>query len=232
MAILCLNRNTFFRLRFHGSIFNSQLFCDLGNIWTCSKRKITAHGHHRPWLSTSPFTWSIDCNCSFFIFFFKFFRNFCFPHFSWKIPRIKIGVELPQIILDIRTSHSVNWKTATILYDDIFGIVWFTFSIHRMSVIFYVFFLDRDTISRVANALSVESDSLAMSISLLKLNSSTDVYERRENIKKSLLSFPTKYVGRSIDFALFRFFQWNNFCSLFRIKFFGNCHYSNDNNWR
>lgn len=56
-------------------------------------------------------------------------------------------------------------------------------------------FIDRDTISRVANALSVESASLAMSISLLKLNSSTDLYERRENIKKSLLSFPTNYVG-------------------------------------
>lgn len=56
--------------------------------------------------------------------------------------------------------------------------------------------LDRDTISRVANALSIESASLAMSISLLKLNSSTDMYERRENIKKSLLSFPTKHVGK------------------------------------
>ncbi|XP_031629410.1 ionotropic receptor 93a isoform X2 [Contarinia nasturtii] len=95
-------------------------------------------------------------------------------HEALTIPRIKIGVELPQIILDIRTSHLVNWKTATILYDDIF---------------------DRDTISRVANALSVESASLAMSISLLKLNSSTDVYERRENIKKSLLSFPIRNVG-------------------------------------
>lgn len=56
-------------------------------------------------------------------------------------------------------------------------------------------FLDRDTISRVASALSVESASLAMSISLLKLNSSKDSYERRDNIKKSLLSFPTRHVG-------------------------------------
>lgn len=57
---------------------------------------------------------------------------------------------------------------------------------------------DRDTISRVANALSRESSSSALSISLLKLNSSTDVHERRENIKKSLLSFPTRHVGRLI----------------------------------
>ncbi|XP_055304071.1 ionotropic receptor 93a isoform X1 [Sitodiplosis mosellana] len=95
-------------------------------------------------------------------------------HEALTIPRIKIGVELPQILVDIRTSHSVNWKTATILYDDIF---------------------DRDTISRVASSLSVESDSLAMSVSLLKLNSSTDLYERRENIKKSLSTFPTRSVG-------------------------------------
>lgn len=38
-----------------------------------------------------------------------------------QIPRIGVGVELPQILLDIRTSKSINWKTATILYDDIFG---------------------------------------------------------------------------------------------------------------
>lgn len=47
----------------------------------------------------------------------------------------------------------------------------------------------------MATALSVESASMAMSVSLLKLNSSTDIYERRENIKKSLLSFPTRQVG-------------------------------------
>lgn len=55
--------------------------------------------------------------------------------------------------------------------------------------------IDRDTISRVASAVSVESAASAMTLSLLKLNSSTDMYERRENIKKSLLSFPPRNVG-------------------------------------
>lgn len=34
---------------------------------------------------------------------------------------IKMGEELPQILLDIRTSRSINWKTATVIYDTIFG---------------------------------------------------------------------------------------------------------------
>ena len=68
-----------------------------------------------------------------------------------------------------------------------------------MSLLFIFFkknYSDRDTISRVASSLSVESDSMALSISLLKLNSSKDMYERRENIKKSLSTFPTKNVGK------------------------------------
>lgn len=60
-------------------------------------------------------------------------------------------------------------------------------------------YLDRDTISRVANALTVESASMAMSISLLKLNSSTDLFERRENIKKSLLTFPNRFIGMDVS---------------------------------
>lgn len=38
-----------------------------------------------------------------------------------QIPLIKMGEELPQIILDIRTSRAINWKTATLVYDSIFG---------------------------------------------------------------------------------------------------------------
>lgn len=64
---------------------------------------------------------------------------------------------------------------------------------------FKYFFSDRDTISRVANALTVESASMAMSISLLKLNTSTDLFERRENIKRSLLSFPNRFIGMKVS---------------------------------
>lgn len=55
--------------------------------------------------------------------------------------------------------------------------------------------IDRDTISRVASAISMASEASAMTMTLLKLNSSTDVHERRENIKKSLLTFPARKVG-------------------------------------
>lgn len=37
-----------------------------------------------------------------------------------------------------------------------------------------------------------------MSISLMKLNSSHDKYERKENVRKSLLGFPTRQVGMSV----------------------------------
>lgn len=69
---------------------------------------------------------------------------------------------------------------------------------HRLNN-FECFFSDRDIISRVANALTVESSSMALSISLLKLNSSTDLFERRENIKRSLLSFPNRFIGMDIS---------------------------------
>lgn len=120
---------------------------------------------------------------------------------------------MPQILLDIRTSRSVNWKTATILYDNIFGLIIFSHEfMHTGAVLpnynFFAFcqFSDRDTISRVATALSVESSEPAMTVSLLKMNSSTDVYERRENIKKSLLSFPTRQVGMYVFFFVV---AWN-----------------------
>lgn len=38
-----------------------------------------------------------------------------------QVPRIRVGVELPQIILDIRAARSVNWRSVTVLYDEIFG---------------------------------------------------------------------------------------------------------------
>lgn len=34
---------------------------------------------------------------------------------------VNIGEELPQILLDIRSSQVVNWKSAVILYDNTFG---------------------------------------------------------------------------------------------------------------
>lgn len=64
---------------------------------------------------------------------------------------------------------------------------------------------DRDTISRVANALSSEapnSDTMAMTISLLKLNVTVDQFERRENIKRSLMSFQGTLTGQySVQFC-------------------------------
>lgn len=38
-----------------------------------------------------------------------------------QIPILSIGEELPQILLDIRSSQMVNWKSAVIVYDSIFG---------------------------------------------------------------------------------------------------------------
>lgn len=66
-----------------------------------------------------------------------------------------------------------------------------------------------------------------MTISLLKLNSSTDLYERRENIKKSLLSFPTRRVGMPsleiIELKLLFVSCFHLTFSLNRLQFFGDC---------
>lgn len=40
---------------------------------------------------------------------------------KFQIPILNIGEELPQILLDIRSSQVVNWKSAVIVYDSIFG---------------------------------------------------------------------------------------------------------------
>lgn len=38
-----------------------------------------------------------------------------------QIPILTVGEELPQILLDIRSSRAFKWKSAILLYDDIFG---------------------------------------------------------------------------------------------------------------
>lgn len=37
------------------------------------------------------------------------------------VPLIRVGDELPQIMLDVRAADAVNWKSAVLLYDETFG---------------------------------------------------------------------------------------------------------------
>ncbi|KAJ6638184.1 Ionotropic receptor 93a [Pseudolycoriella hygida] len=88
------------------------------------------------------------------------------------IPLIKIGDELPQILLDIRSSQIVNWKSAIIVYDNTF---------------------DRDSLSKVVNSLSSltqKSDATVMSISLFRIDENESNY--RANVRKTLGSIASK----------------------------------------
>jgi hypothetical protein len=49
---------------------------------------------------------------------------------------MKIGEELPQVILDIKAVKAIDWKSAIVLHDDTFGKCKF-YSIH---LIFYPLF--------------------------------------------------------------------------------------------
>lgn len=59
-----------------------------------------------------------------------------------------------------------------------------------------------------------------MSISLLKLNSSADGHERRESIKRSLESFPSKYVGnKRNNQSIAQVKSRDHFCFVLLINF-------------
>lgn len=50
-------------------------------------------------------------------------RTFFYLKKQFQIPILNVGEELPQILLDIRSSQVVSWKSAVILYDSIFGTI-------------------------------------------------------------------------------------------------------------
>lgn len=87
------------------------------------------------------------------------------------------GEELPQVVLDMKSSHAINLKSAVILHDDTF---------------------DRDMISRVILAVTTESPDgyvAPLSVSIFKLKALMHEWERRKSLRSTLLNIPTRYTG-------------------------------------
>uniref|UniRef100_A0A1B0CLF6 Putative glutamate-gated kainate-type ion channel receptor subunit glur5 n=1 Tax=Lutzomyia longipalpis TaxID=7200 RepID=A0A1B0CLF6_LUTLO len=101
------------------------------------------------------------------------------PTEAIMVPLTSHGEELPQVLLDLKSSQALRWKSTIVLHDDTFA---------------------RDMISRVAIAVTTESPDgyvKPMSVSLFKIRAHIQEWERRKSIRRTLLSLPTNYIGRN-----------------------------------
>ncbi|XP_059057543.1 ionotropic receptor 93a [Achroia grisella] len=89
------------------------------------------------------------------------------------------GEELPQMLLDLRTTRAFKWKSAAILHDDT---------------------LSRDMVSRVVQALTLqmEDDRVpSISVTVYKMKHEVNEYLRRKEIYRVLSKLPVKYIGEN-----------------------------------
>ncbi|XP_041979809.1 ionotropic receptor 93a [Aricia agestis] len=89
------------------------------------------------------------------------------------------GQELPQLLLDLRTTKTFQWKAAVILHDDTLG---------------------RDMVSRVIQSLTsqVEDEDVpSTSVSVFKMKHEVNEYLRRKEVHRVLSNIPTKYTGEN-----------------------------------
>lgn len=99
------------------------------------------------------------------------------PDEAIMMPIMVLGEELPQVVLDMKSSKTLNVKSAVVLHDDAF---------------------DRDMISRVILAITSESPDgyvKPMSVSIFKLKSLMHEWERRKSLLSTLRNIPTRYTG-------------------------------------
>ncbi|XP_017778842.1 PREDICTED: glutamate receptor ionotropic, delta-2 [Nicrophorus vespilloides] len=95
---------------------------------------------------------------------------------AFTVPLLKLGEELPQLLLDIRTSKILEWPSAIILYDSI---------------------LKRDMVTRVVSTLTKESSALKnnAAISLIKLETNSSAADTRLAIKETFESLLVDSLG-------------------------------------
>jgi ionotropic glutamate receptor len=89
------------------------------------------------------------------------------------------GEELPQVIIDSKARHAIDWKSVILLYDNTF---------------------DRDMISRCVIALSrhFPDDSnqvQPLSVSVYRIREATLEWNRRKFIRNLLRNLPTRFIG-------------------------------------
>ncbi|XP_075975117.1 ionotropic receptor 93a [Anticarsia gemmatalis] len=89
------------------------------------------------------------------------------------------GEELPQLLLDLRTSNAFQWKSAIILHDDT---------------------LNRDMVSRVVQSLTSQIDDESespVSVTVFKMKHEINEYLRRKEMHRVLSKLPVKYIGEN-----------------------------------
>lgn len=93
------------------------------------------------------------------------------------------GEELPQVILDTKAQHSVDWKSAILLYDDTFS---------------------RDMISRCVIAISRDFPAQQtgvvvepLSVSIYRIKEAAHEWDRRKMVRSLFKSLPTKFIGQN-----------------------------------
>nr|QRF71037.1 ionotropic receptor [Semiothisa cinerearia] len=89
------------------------------------------------------------------------------------------GEELPQLLLDLRTSNAFKWKAAVILHDDT---------------------LSRDMVSRVVQSLTsqIDDDSAnPVSVTVFKMKHEINEYLRRKEMYRVLSKLPVKFIGEN-----------------------------------
>nr|AXY83442.1 putative ionotropic receptor 16 [Conopomorpha sinensis] len=101
------------------------------------------------------------------------------PDSAITITYMDPGQELPQILLDLRTSKAFNWKSAIILHDDT---------------------LNRDMVSRVVQSLTSQIDDEdvpTISVTVFKMKHEINEYLRRKEMDRVLSKLPVKYIGEN-----------------------------------
>ncbi|XP_037875093.2 ionotropic receptor 93a [Bombyx mori] len=89
------------------------------------------------------------------------------------------GEELPQLLLDLRSSNAISWKSAVILHDDTLG---------------------RDMVSRVVQSLTSQIDEESarpVSVTVFKMKHEMNEYLRRKEMHRVLSKLPVKYIGEN-----------------------------------
>ncbi|XP_040173263.1 ionotropic receptor 93a [Anopheles arabiensis] len=84
--------------------------------------------------------------------------------------------EVSQIILDMKSSRAIDWHTATLLYDQVYDA----------------------EISRCILSLLEDREGIKpLTLTEFKINAPTHSWEKRKEIRRTLLGIPTAYTGRN-----------------------------------
>ncbi|XP_050089824.1 ionotropic receptor 93a-like [Anopheles aquasalis] len=84
--------------------------------------------------------------------------------------------EISQIILDMKSSRAIDWQTATLLYDHMF---------------------DYDISRCILSLLEDREGMRSLSLTEFKIHSPVQSWEKRKEIRRTLLGIPTAYTGRN-----------------------------------